>query len=169
MPISYDPVTETDVPPPPSPDVRRAWNWLPAQVFATGLFTFVACALWMSISDQYSEGLQVVGLGLGAGVITIAAFLLGLPLRIAPPLRRWWVRQGVWPVVVFLLGAGGLAASYFVGDAGALRVPADDMFPEVNGYLPDGRLFIPSLGILALAAMHLLPPRRRFPDTSRPR
>ncbi|PCE16414.1 hypothetical protein AUC47_00765 [Microbacterium sp. SZ1] len=165
MTIPHDPATGTDVPPPPSPDVRRAWDWLPAQVFATGLSTFVACALWMSMSDLYSEGLQVVGLGLGASVITIAAFLLGLPLRIAPPLRRWWLRHGIWPVIVFLLGAGGLAASYVVGDAGAFHVPADDMFPEANGYQPDGRIFIPSLAVLAFAAMHLLPPRRRFPNT----
>ncbi|MFJ4224115.1 hypothetical protein [Microbacterium sp. NPDC089695] len=147
--------------PAPSPDARRAWNWLPLQVFATGLITFVVAATWISVSDQYSEGMQVVGLALGSAVITIAAFLLGLPLRVAPLLRAWWVRHGGWPVIVALLGIAGLVLSYVVGDAGPLHVPADDLFPEVNGYLPDGRIFVPSYGLLALATMHTLPPRRR--------
>lgn len=157
--------TEIDVPPPPSPDVRRAWNWLPAQIFVTGLITFVVSAEWMTIADTYSEGMQVIGLGLGSAVITIAAFLLGLPLRIAPSLRRWWIRHGGWPVIVLLLGVAGLVLSYFVGDAGAFHVPADELFPEANGYQPEGRLFIPSFGIVAFAAMHLLPPRRHVPGT----
>ncbi|KNY07880.1 hypothetical protein [Microbacterium sp. GCS4] len=50
--------------PVPSPDARRAWSWLPLQVFVTGLITFVVAAEWISISDQYSEGMQVVDLGL---------------------------------------------------------------------------------------------------------
>lgn len=166
MPTPRDAVTAIDVPPPTSPDVRRAWNWLPAQVLVAGATSFIVTGLWLSISDQYSEGLQVIGLGLVSAVITIAVFVLGLPLRVAPSLRRWWVRHPGGPVIVLLLGAGGLVLSYFVGGAGPLHLPADDLFPEANGYQPEGGVFIPSLGILAFAAMHLLPPRRRLAETA---
>ncbi|MBT2495799.1 hypothetical protein J7E45_09275 [Microbacterium sp. ISL-59] len=138
----------------------RDWVLLAVQIFLTGLITYIAIAFWAITASGYTEGLQVVGFAVGSALITITAFVIGLPLRIVRPARRWWFRHGMWFLALLVLGVGGMVVSYFVGDAGPVHY-ADSEWPSTDGYAPDDRLFVPSLFALALATMHLRPPTRR--------
>ncbi|MFJ2503698.1 hypothetical protein [Microbacterium sp. NPDC087592] len=140
--------------------VARDWVLLAVQIFLTGLLTDIAIAFWAITASGYTEGLQVVGFAVGSALITIAAFVIGLPLRIVRSARRWWFRHGAWFLALLALGVGGMLVSYFVGDAGPVHY-ADSEWPSTDGYAPDDRLFVPSLFVLAFATMHLRPPTRR--------
>ncbi|AVL97779.1 MULTISPECIES: hypothetical protein [Microbacterium] len=132
-----------------------------AQVFLTGLTTYVAIAIWSTTAAGYTEGLQIIGFAVFSTPLTILAFLAGLPLRIVPRARRWWFRHAGWFFALFGVAAGGLLLSYVVGEAGPVRY-AQSGWPVSDGYVPDARLFVPSLAVLAFATMHLrLPPRRK--------
>ena len=139
-----------------------AWVLLPAQVFLTGLITYVAIAAWTIIGGAYTEGLQVIGFAFYSAQLTILVFLVGLPLRIAPPARRWWFRHAGWSLALLGLAAAGILLSFFVGDAGPVHYTETADWPSTDGYEPDTRVFLPSLVVLAFATMHLLPPLRRW-------
>lgn len=140
----------------------NAWILLPAQVFLTGLLTYVAFAAWTAIAGAYTEGLQVVGFAVLSAALTILVFLLGLPLRIVPLLREWWFRHAGWVLALFGVGVAGILLSYFVGDAGPVHYAATD-WPLTDGFEPDMRLSLSSLAVLAFAAMHLRLPRVPHP------
>lgn len=140
---------------------ERNWLLLGAQVFLTGLTTYIAIAIWSTTATGYTEGLQIVGFAVFSAPLTILVFLIGLPLRIVPRARRWWSRYAGWFFAVFGVAAGGMLLSSVVGDAGPVRY-AQSGWPVIDGYVPDARLFVPSLAVLAFATMHLrLPPRRK--------
>lgn len=136
----------------------RDWGLLAVQIFLTGLITYIAIAFWAITASGYTEGLQVVGFAVGSALITIAAFVIGLPLRIVRSARRWWFRHGAWFLALLGLGAVGMVVSYFVGGAGPVHYAE---WPPTDGYAPDDRLFVPSLFVLAFATMHLRPATRR--------
>lgn len=139
-----------------------AWALLPAHVFLTGLITYVAIAAWTVIGGAYTEGLQVIGFAIYSAQLTILVFVVGLPLRIASSVRRWWFRHAAWSLALFGLAAAGVLLSFFVGDAGPVHYPETADWPSTDGYEPDTRVFLPSLLVLAFATMHLLPPLRRW-------
>lgn len=139
-----------------------AWALLPVQVFLTGLITYVVIAAWTVIGGAYTEGLQVIGFAYLSAQLTIGAFLVGLPLRIAESARRWWFRHALWALALFGLAAVGLLLSFVVGDAGPVHYAETAEWPATDGYGPDTRVFLPSLVVLAFATMHLLPPLRRW-------
>ncbi|PRB08682.1 hypothetical protein CQ042_19830 [Microbacterium sp. MYb62] len=141
----------------------KAWILLPAQIFLTGLITYVAIATWTSIGGAYTEGLQVIGFAFFSTPLTVLVFLLGLPLRLAPPVRLWWLQHAGWTFALFGVAACGMVLSYFVGDAGPVHYVETVAWPATDGYEPDARLFLPSLVVLAFATMHLRPPLRRRP------
>ncbi|MCT2224774.1 hypothetical protein [Microbacterium paraoxydans] len=142
-------------------ETERDWLLLAAQVFFTGLITYIAIAIWSTTAAGYTEGLQIIGFAVFSTPLTILAFLAGLPLRIVPRARRWWFRHAGWFFALFGVAAGGLLLSYVVGEAGPVRY-AQSGWPVSDGYVPDARLFVPSLAVLAFATMHLrLPPRRK--------
>jgi len=141
-------------------ETERDWLLLAAQVFLTGLITYIAIAIWSTAAAGYTEGLQIIGFAVFSTPLTILAFLIGLPLRVVPRARRWWSRHAGWFFALFGVAAGGLLLSYVVGDAGPVRY-AQSGWPVSDGYAPDARLFVPSLAVLGFATMHLrLPPRR---------
>lgn len=153
------------------PDVRTArpaiigtpsegWILIPIQVFVTGLVTFVVVAAYADIAVGYDGGLQVVGYALASALLTFSALVLGLPLRIVPLLRRWWVGHSRSMVVLFLTASGFLVLSYVVGDAGPVHYPATEFEHAVSGYAPDALVFWTAAGAVAFATMHLRPPRR---------
>ncbi|WP_136056324.1 hypothetical protein [Microbacterium sp. K24] len=152
---------------PPSPEQRtsvpagKVWSLLPAHVFLTGLITWLVIGEWTVIAGAYTEGLQVVGFAVVSAVLTILVFLLGLPLRIAPPLRRWWIRHAAWMLGLFILGAAGVVLSYFVGHAGPVYYDEVADWPLTDGFEPDAGVFGSSLVVLAFATMHLRLPQRR--------
>lgn len=139
-----------------------AWGLLPAQVFLTGLITYVMIAAWTIIAGAYTEGLQVIGFAYLSAQLTVGAFLVGLPFRIAASARRWWFRHALWGLALFGLAAVGLLLSFVVGDAGPAHHAETAERPATDGYAPDTRVFLPSLLVLAFATMHLLPPLRRW-------
>ncbi|WAA66340.1 hypothetical protein [Microbacterium oxydans] len=145
----------------------RDWGLVAAQIFLTGLITYIAIAFWATTASGYTEGLQVIGFAIGSALVTVAAFVIGLPLRIVRSARRWWFHHGAWFLALLGLAAIGMVLSYFVGDAGPVH-DAEPEWPSTNGYAPDDRLFVPSLFVLAFATMHLRPPTRREPKAMRP-
>ena len=140
--------------------VARAWVLLPVQVFFTGLITYVAIATWTSIGGAYTEGLQVIGFALYSTPLTILVFLVGLPLRLVPAVRRWWFQNAGWSFALFGLAAAGIVLSYFTGEAGPVHYAETASWPSTDGYEPDARIFLSSLVVLAFATMHLRPPLR---------
>lgn len=144
-----------------SSPARKAWSLLPAQVFLTGLITYVSIATWTAVGGAYTEGLQVVGFAFLSTPITILVFMLGIPFRAASPLRSWWLQRAGWMFVLFALAAGAMVLSYFVGEAGPVHYVETIDWPETEGYEPDARLFFPAFFALAFATMHLRPPSRR--------
>lgn len=96
----------------------RAWTALPVQVVLTGFITYVVIAACSVLGGTFTEGLQIVGIAVFSTPLTIAAFVLGLPLRLIPRARSWWFRRAEWTFVVFVLAALVLCLSYVVGRAG---------------------------------------------------
>lgn len=139
----------------------EGWVLIPAQVFLTGLVTFIVVAQYASLAVGYDGGLQVIGYGVASALLTITAFVLGLPMRIAPPIWRWWVGHSWSMVALFVAASGFIVLSYFVGGAGPVHYPSTESEREVFGYAPDPRVFWAAAGTLALATMHLRPPRRK--------
>ncbi|PZF60729.1 hypothetical protein DEI81_12060 [Curtobacterium sp. MCBD17_013] len=130
------------------------------QVVLTGFITYVVIAACSVIGGTFTEGLQIVGIAVFSTPLTIAAFVLGLPLRLIPRARSWWFRRAEWTFVVFVLAALVLCLSYVIGRAGPVHYDANAQWPASDGYNPDVRVFVSALGVLAFASMHMLPPRR---------
>jgi len=154
---------------PPAGDsvsARAAWIALPAQVVLTGAISWVVIAVWIVVGGLFTEGLQVVGIAVFATAPTILAFVVGLPLRLAPRARAWWFHRRAWAPVVFGVAVLGLLSSYLVGGAGPVHNAAGPEWPATDGYDPDVWVFAVALGVAAVASMHLLPPRRVWPATS---
>jgi hypothetical protein len=143
----------------PAYRARAAWILLPAQVVLTGAVTYVVIAAWSVIGGVFTEGLQVVGFAIVSTPLTILVFVLGLPLRIVPGARSWWCARPWVPVVVLAVAIAGIAVSYVGPGAGPVHNEATDEWVATDGYDPDPWVFLPALGALAFALMHLLPPR----------
>lgn len=138
---------------------RLAWIPLAVQVVLTGAVTYVVIAVLTVVAGTYSEGLQLIGFAIVSTPLTILVFLLGLPLRLVPRARSWWIRTAWWPVAPTVVAALGLAASYVVPGAGPVHHDATDDWAASDGYVPNAWVFLPALGVLAFALMHVLPPR----------
>lgn len=104
----------------------------------------------------------MIGYALASALLTISALMLGLPLRIVPHLRSWWVGHSWSMVALFLTASVFLVLSYFVGGAGPVHYPATESERAISGYAPDASLFWTAAGALAFATMHLRPPRRMY-------
>jgi hypothetical protein len=140
------------------------WLALPFQVVLTGALTYVVIAAWSIVGGAFTEALQLFGFALLSTPLTVLVFVLGLPLRIVPAARAWWIRRAGWTFVVFGIAVAGLGLSCVVGSAGPVHNEAYADQPATDGYAPDSRVFLTALGVFAVATMHLLPPRRRSRD-----
>ena len=140
------------------------WLALPVQVVLTGALTYVVLAAWSIIGGAFTEALQLFGFALVSTPLTVLVFVLGLPLRIVPRARAWWIRRAGWTFVVFGVAVAVLCLSYVGGTAGPVHNEAYADQPATDGYEPDPRFFLPALGVFAFASMHLLPPLRRTRD-----
>lgn len=130
----------------------RDWVLLAVQIFLTGLITYIAIAFWAITASGYTEGLQVVGFAIGSALITITAFVIGLPLRIVRPARRWWFRHGMWfPVAgievvvvaatrLHAVGSGQFDAMVTTPAVDLGRVVGGVIFPPAEGMLTALRL-----------------------------
>lgn len=139
--------------------VRLAWLPFPVQVVLTGAVAYAVIATWTVVGGVFSEGLQTIGFAIISTPLTILVFLLGLPLRLVPRARAWWFRRAWWPVALAVVAVVGLAASYVVPGSGPVHYDATDEWPASDGYDPNEWVFLPALGALAFALMHVLPPR----------
>jgi hypothetical protein len=137
------------------------WAALPVQVVLTGALTYCAIGTWSIVGGAFTEALQFIGWALLSTPLTILVFVLGLPLRIVPRARAWWVRRAGWTFAVLGVAVAGMCLSYVVGTAGPVHTPAVADQPATDGYTPDARVFLTALGVFAFASMHLLPPLRR--------
>ncbi|PZE82410.1 hypothetical protein [Curtobacterium sp. MCBD17_032] len=136
------------------------WMAVPMQVVLTGFLTFVVVAVWSIVGGAFTEVLQFIGWAVLSTPLTLLVFALGLPLRLVPRVRAWWIRRAAWTFVLFGVAVAGLVLSYVVGTAGPVHTAAVADQPATDGYVPDPRVFLPALGVFAFATMHLLPPLR---------
>lgn len=156
---AWPPYPATVTPRRPAYRARAAWVLLPAQVVLTGAVTYVVIAAWSVIGGVFTEGLQVVGFAIVSTPLTILVFVLGLPLRVVPRVRSWWCELPWVVVVVLAVAVVGIALSFVVPGAGPVHNEATDEWVATDGYDPNPWVFLPALGLLAFALMHLLPPR----------
>jgi len=156
---AWPPYTATVPPRRSAYRARSAWILLPAQVVLTGAVTYVVIAAWSVIGGVFTEGLQVIGFAIVSTPLTILVFVLGLPLRLVPGARSWWCERPWAAVVLMAVAVAGIAVSYVVPGAGPVHNDATDEWAATDGYDPNAWVFLPALGLLAFALMHLLPPR----------
>lgn len=92
---------------------------------------------------------------IAAGFTVPIVIVLGLPLRIARPLRTWWMTHGGWTVAAFVLGLLVIAASYLTGSSGYVNEPASAEAPAFTVFVPDSTIFLVGWFVLAFALAHI--------------
>jgi hypothetical protein len=132
---------------PPAMSPRAAGWWsLPGHALLAGAALFVAGFVFTLLGSPYDGILSWLGYVIWPAVMTVVSVpivvALGLPLRIARPLRRWWMTHGGWLDALATVGLGVLVLSYFVDLAGPIHQPAGYGQPAFTVYAPDWRLFV---------------------------
>ncbi|MFG6403733.1 hypothetical protein [Microbacterium sp. P04] len=101
---------------PPRGDAVEALSLL--QFFVGGLALFItAITVMVASTADYDGILSLIGIPLVALVIAVSsmviAFLVGLPIRLVPRLRAWWLNAGEWTLIGVLVGllAMGIAVA----------------------------------------------------------
>jgi hypothetical protein len=87
----------------------------------------------------------------------VAALVTGLPIRLIPPIRSWWIRNGEIAYVGILLGCGFLFAGYLNGQV-------EEAFPGAKStvVIPEGNFMQAGWLMLAFFTTHSwMPPRWR--------
>lgn len=138
------------------------WFVLIPQTVLAGFLVFTVTTAWIVIGGLLTEPLEGIFIGLFAAVVTLAVFVLGLPLRLIPRLRAFWFRRAGWSLVFVALALGGVLGSYFFSGAGPVHYNATREWPATDGYDPNPTVFLSSLALLAFTSMHALLPLRRW-------
>ncbi|WP_336500813.1 hypothetical protein [Microbacterium paraoxydans] len=123
------------------------------QFFVGGFFLFiVAFFLALGAAEEYDGITTFIGATVFAVVLSIvsmiAALLLGLPLRLVPVLRAWWLAHGEITVLGVVVGL--VACTVSVVLAGGSR-----------GGASTGWAFVVSWSVVAFSVAHFVRPRRR--------
>ena len=167
----------------------RGWPWWAIFVQTLGGLTFLGIAVAIDYARQDAAMMAAIG-PIGAGpsepfnwaglasmwpyvllflffvvvipafVATLAFVVVGLPIRLIPAVRRWWVAHYV-PLIV-------LAASIVLLIVGWMTIPVNTVsiapYVPVFPYEPSSPLFVIATALGAFAAWHFwLPARNRGP------
>lgn len=134
------------------------WLVLPAHVVLAGAVLFAVGFAYVFTGSLYDGFTSWFGYllipAIGAGLTVPIVVVIGLPLRIARPLRRWWMTHGGWFVTLCVLGLAVIAASYLVGSAGYLNEPATADTRAFTVFVPDSTIFLVGWFILAFGLAH---------------
>lgn len=156
--------------PPADPLDRAVWVMLPLQLLICGAGLFFVGIAASIFAIEYDGILTLVGLPIFiayvALVTTVAVVIVGLPLRLAPPLPRWWFGRPRLTQLVAIGAAALLVLSFFVGGAGWRDEPTQEFTDPITVYRPDDTLFLIGWVLTAFALAHLWLPvgfRERLP------
>lgn len=119
---------------------------------------------WLSLfyMAPYIVFFVAIFIVLPALLITAAVISVGLPIRLIPAVRTWWVRYYV-PLILLAVSAILLAIAWLV-------LPPANI--EVSTYHPSSPVFVVGAAVGAFAIWHFWLPRRRdasVPTTKPPR
>lgn len=147
-----------------------AWGSLPIQFFGGGaiLGTTISTLSLIGAGELYDGFLSLVGSAIVGATLAVPAMilaaLLGLPLRIVPALRRWWMSTGsIVALALAVAGLAGILLSYILGTE--IFVTSDQAgVPE--GYVrdPSPAWYFGSIAVAAVGLCHMmfpLPRKRR--------
>ena len=142
------------------------WLSLPIQFFGGGaaLGSILTFLLLFSSGETYDGLITMISAAFSGAALAalgmLIATILGLPLRVARPLRNWWQRRGWLVAIIFaIVGLCGLVLSLVFGSD--VLVPSGG--PGAPGGLardPQPALFYGSTLLTALGLMHVLPSPR---------
>ncbi|MDH6180073.1 hypothetical protein M2152_000255 [Microbacteriaceae bacterium SG_E_30_P1] len=105
----------------------------------------------------YVVGAIALFVVLPAHALTAVVLTIGLPIRLVPAIRRWWVAHYV-PVIL-------IAASILLLLI-AWNLPAAEL--EVSTYQPSSPVFVVGVALGAFAIWHFWLPGRRAPRPAKP-
>jgi hypothetical protein len=138
---------------------RYAWLALPIHAVICGAFMLVDSAF---IFGNVFDGIgTVVEIFVVASATTIGVLLVGLPLRIIPPLRRFWIRHSVATLIAVAVSLAVVVLAWFVGGAGMQHYPSFEGQPAFDSYAPDWPLSIVGWFALAFTTAHAWWPSRQ--------
>lgn len=118
--------------------------------------------LWLIYMSPYVALFVVVFIVIPAHIIAIAFLSAGLPIRLIPVVRSWWVRYYV-PLILLAVSAVLLVIAWLV-------LPPAHI--EVSTYHPSSPVFVVGATVGTFAIWHFWLPRRRdasVPTTKSPR
>lgn len=110
-----------------------------------------------------TAGLELVGIVVLFAVTVTATLLIGLPVRLIPPMRRIWLANGEATVLGVILGVTGIAAAYLLG--GWTQVSVGEAMHDV--FEPSPLPLLIGWAVLSVSVMHLVWPARWLPRRAR--
>ncbi|WZH38287.1 MAG: hypothetical protein PIR02_06365 [Microbacterium enclense] len=124
--------------------------------FGGGAVVFAVAATSLAgMWTEYDGILTLIGMVVLPVLVAIpsatAAFVIGLPIRLVPPIRRWWLRHGEYT----LIGAGAGLLLVVVGTV-LVRTSSDAGSTELDGW----QVLVAGWVVFCICAMHLVWPHR---------
>lgn len=138
---------------------------LPVQMVVCGALLFVdGLAAFSSVATEGAFTASAVAVI--AAVTTIAALIVGLPLRLVPGLRRVWLRHPL--VTVVAVGASIVVAvtAWFIGEAGMQHFTSFQGMPAYEAYVPDWPVAVTGWFLLAVTSAHAWWPHARSEEAA---
>lgn len=124
--------------------------------FGAGAVVFaVAVATLAGMWTEYDGMLTLIGMVVLPFLVAIpsaiVAFLIGLPIRLIPPIRRWWLRHGEYTLI-------GAATGFVIVMVGVVvvRTSSDAGSTDLQGW----QVLAAGWAVFCLCAMHTVWPRR---------
>ncbi|MDP9903265.1 DUF805 domain-containing protein [Arthrobacter bambusae] len=100
----------------------------------------------------------LLAVALGPGLTMMVTSLIGLPIRLVPGIRRWWIRYGEIAMAGIVLSLGLVAYGYATGHEATY--PDPEVHGTITAYEPDGAFVLPGWLLLTFFATHAwIPPR----------
>jgi hypothetical protein len=141
------------------------WVALPIQMVVCGALLFLDGAA--AFSSVATEGaFSALAIAVIAAVTTIAALVVGLPLRLVPGLRRVWLGHPVVTVVAVGVSLGIAVTAWFVGEAGMQHFSSFQGMPAYEAYVPDWTVTITGWFLLAVTSAHAWWPNARLAEAA---
>ncbi|MGO4652269.1 DUF805 domain-containing protein [Arthrobacter sp. 2RAF22] len=102
----------------------------------------------------------LLAVALGPGLTMTVTSVIGLPIRLVPSIRRWWIRYGEIAMAGIVLSLALVAYGYATGHEATY--PDPEVPGTITEYEPDGAYVWPGWLLLTFFATHTwIPPRWR--------
>jgi hypothetical protein len=134
-----------------------AWQIMPLQMLISGAVLFVVGILIYMLSGTYDGIISIIGVPIittiEAGALTIAAILVGLPLRLVPTMRAWWFAHPRLGLIIAGTGTATVIAAFIVG---TIHRSASGGAEDATPLQPEPTILVAGLLALAVGLTHLL-------------